>query len=201
MWWYRHPSLAVTAGSSWFSRFPLLTPLFIDLTHRLRSFGLASLPNYSWSRPLHFACSQPRIQLVQRLSFVLGSPLRTRHRNEEPLACLRGRIRDDDHEILGTDLFEAVRAAGAREDRRARRDVVALAVERQLSFAAQHVIDLVLGLRVQSDPRAGMQRALAEDQRQPRRLCEERVPDRLPAAVVRARFLFGDVGVALDHRS
>src|SRR5229473_7225408 len=33
MWWYRHPSFAVTAGGSWFSRFPLVTPLFIDLTH------------------------------------------------------------------------------------------------------------------------------------------------------------------------
>src|SRR5437660_704735 len=36
MWWYRHPSFAVTAGGSWFSRFPLVTPLFIYLTHRLR---------------------------------------------------------------------------------------------------------------------------------------------------------------------
>src|SRR5439155_4036081 len=34
-----------------------------------------------------------------------------------------------------------------------------------------------------------------------RRLCEERVPDRLPATVVGARFLFGDVGVVLNHRS
>src|SRR5438876_11930309 len=45
MWWYRHPSFAVTAGGSWFSRFPLVTALFIDPTHRLRSFGLSSLPN------------------------------------------------------------------------------------------------------------------------------------------------------------
>jgi hypothetical protein len=28
---YRHPSFAVTAGGSWFSRFPLVTPFFIDL--------------------------------------------------------------------------------------------------------------------------------------------------------------------------
>src|SRR5438477_1217516 len=42
MWWYRHPSFAVTAGGSWFSRFPLVTALFIDPTHRLRSFGLSS---------------------------------------------------------------------------------------------------------------------------------------------------------------
>lgn len=33
MWWYRHPSFAVTTGGSWFSRFPLVTALFIDPTH------------------------------------------------------------------------------------------------------------------------------------------------------------------------
>ena len=36
------PSFAVTAGGSWFSRFPLVTALFIDPTHRLRSFGFES---------------------------------------------------------------------------------------------------------------------------------------------------------------
>jgi len=41
MWWYRHPSFAVTAGGSWFSRFPPVTPFFIDLNHRLgRHSGL-----------------------------------------------------------------------------------------------------------------------------------------------------------------
>ena len=50
MWWYRHPSFAVTVGGSWFSRFPLVTPFFIDLTHRLRSLGLSSLPNMWISR-------------------------------------------------------------------------------------------------------------------------------------------------------
>src|SRR5215510_13930063 len=70
---------------------------------------------------------------------------------------------DQDDEIFGADLLQAVRAAGAREDGGPGRDVDGLAVERHLPAAAQHVVDLVLFLRMQADARSGMERALPED--------------------------------------
>src|SRR5881227_2149973 len=61
------------------------------------------------------------------------------------------RIRDDDDQILRSDLFEAVGAARARENRRAGTDRALLAIERQLARPAQHVVHLVDLLLVQTD--------------------------------------------------
>src|SRR5205823_4894904 len=83
-------------------------------------------------------------------------------------------------------LLQAVRAAGPREDRRAGADRVLRAVQRQLAGPAQHVVHLVLVLRVQPDRRAGMQGALAKHERRVRRLGEKRIPRRLAAALVLA---------------
>src|SRR4029453_13563949 len=47
MWWYRHPSLAVTAGGSWFSRFRIIhASSSIEITDR-GSRDPPSLPKYA----------------------------------------------------------------------------------------------------------------------------------------------------------
>ena len=53
-------------------------------------------------------------------------------------------------------------------------------------------------LLVQADAGPGLQRAFAEHELQVRHRLEERVPDRLTAAVVRPRLGDGDLGVVLD---
>src|SRR6478672_1504943 len=90
-------------------------------------------------------------------------------------------------------------AARSRQHRRARADFERLAVDRHHPAPAEDVVDLVLGLLVIADARAGLECALAEYQSEVRRLLEERIPDRLATAVVRARLVRGDVSIALEN--
>src|SRR5262249_45057873 len=85
------------------------------------------------------------------------------------------------------------------EHGRARRDLELLVVDGHLSFSAEDVIDLVLVLLVVADARTGMEGALPEHEGHLRHLREKRVADRHAAAIVRARFVPGDLGVTLDH--
>ena len=47
IWWYRHPSFAVTAGGSWFSRFPLVNPLLFRPIHFLTSRRIRKKRNHA----------------------------------------------------------------------------------------------------------------------------------------------------------
>src|SRR5688572_2759450 len=70
------------------------------------------------------------------------------------------RIIDDEDEVLGPDLPQPVRAAGARQHRGARSDLHLIAVEGHDAAAAQEVIDLVFALLVIADRRTGLHDAL-----------------------------------------
>src|SRR5712692_127150 len=50
-----------SSGGSWLSRFLLVTALFIDSTHQLRSFGPSSLPNYALDDTVWSNCAMLRI--------------------------------------------------------------------------------------------------------------------------------------------
>src|SRR5438477_305686 len=75
-------------------------------------------------------------------------------RNSSSLLRRLGVI-NQDGEIVGAHLLEAMRAADARQHRGARRDVNGLAIEGHHASAAQHVVDLVFGLLVVTHARAG----------------------------------------------
>src|SRR5688572_21198926 len=96
-----------------------------------------------------------------------------------PLPRRRGLVVDQDHEVFAPGLPQAVRTAGAREDRGTGRDVHRLPVQRHRASAAEDVVDLVLLLFVQADARSRLERALAKHQSQLWHVPEERIPDRL----------------------
>src|SRR5688500_18576913 len=91
-----------------------------------------------------------------------------------------------------------MRAARAREDCGAGRDVHRLSVQRHRAGSAEDVVDLVLLLLVQADARSWLERTLPEHQPEFRDVPEERIPDRLPAAVMRARLGLRYFGIVLD---
>ena len=108
---------------------------------------------------------------------------------------------NDDDQVGGTDLPQAVRAARPCEDCRPGANDGPCAVQGDLASAAHDVVDLVLLLAVVSDRGARVKRAFTKHQLQVRSLREEGVRGRLAAAVVRARLLRCDGGVALDKRA
>ena len=110
----------------------------------------------------------------------------------------RGLVVDQDDEVFAAGLPQAMRAPGARQDRGTRRDVHGLAIQRHRAGAAEDVVDLVLLLLVQADARSRLERALAKHQPQLRHLAEERITDRLPAAVMRAGLVLRDLGIVFD---
>src|ERR1051325_9191629 len=97
---------------------------------------------------------------------------------------------EENDEVVRADLFQAVRAAGACQHGRAWTDVEAPAVHGHRAPAAQNVIDFVFFLLVIADGRSRLERALGEDEPELRDVREERVPDGLSAAVVRAGLRF-----------
>src|SRR5207247_8371777 len=103
-----------------------------------------------------------------------------------PYSSFLWRIRNDDDEILGACLLQAVRAARTRQDRGARPDCMLLPVERQLTASTEHVVHLVDFLLVRADRRTRMQRAFAKNERGVRRLGEERIAGGFAAAIVRS---------------
>src|SRR5690349_24107505 len=92
-------------------------------------------------------------------------------------------------------------AAGPGQNRISRTDFEFFAVDRHHAAAAEHVVNLVFVLHVIPDCRARLERPLAEDQLELRRLAEKRVADRLTSAVVSARFVLRDLFIALEHKS
>src|SRR5713101_1051161 len=107
---------------------------------------------------------------------------------------------DDDDQVVGTDLPQAVRAARPCEDCRPGANDGPFAVQGELASAAHDVVDLVLLLAVVSDRGAMVKRAFTKHQLQVRSLRKKGVRRRFSAAVVRARLLRCDGGVVLDER-
>ena len=91
-----------------------------------------------------------------------------------------------------------MRAAGSRQNRCTRTDIVGFVVERHHPSSAQHVIDLVFVLLVIADARARLQDAFTKGKVQVRRLVEKDIADRLSRPIVRTGFRFRDVAIALN---
>src|SRR5690348_12835334 len=92
-----------------------------------------------------------------------------------------------------------MRASRTRQHGVARSDLEFFSVNRHHAAAAEDVINLVLALQVIADRRSRLERALPEYETEVRRLPEERIAHRLAAAVVRARLIFRNVLISLEH--